>query len=169
MALFSGGRYIRSKLQHAGPEFWGAKNDADTFLTFWIIEGDNDGEDVKGEFKRRFGEVEAWLTEEERGEVVDEGVVVMREMVGVVAEIAEGVGGGEAAGKQGGLGKRQDGVGMEVGVKGGGGLSLGQLLMKHILPVVGMVELITGASKAIATGMDLLRGSVMGGKTTAKL
>ena len=157
MALFSGGRYIRPRLREAGREFWtttggekekGGNIDLDeAALSFWNFDGEEDGEDVKAEFKQRFAEIEGWLTGEERDEVVQEAVFIMDSLMGVVEEIAETVGREDlfekATARHGGV------EGDEPSVR--------WLCIKHILPM-GMVELITGTSKAIMMGVESLDG-----------
>ena len=56
-------------------------------LSFWHFEGDQDGEDIKADFKRRFASVEGYLNEEEKQEIVEEGVFVMESMHFIVQEI----------------------------------------------------------------------------------
>ena len=161
MALFSGGRYIRARLREAGAEFWmttgvdkerekGGDGDIGidkTSLSFWNFDGEADGEDVKAEFKQRFGEIEEWLTGEEREEVVQEAVFIMESLMGVVEEIAETVGKEDpcpkAAGRRGGVERDEP--------------SVRWLCLKHILPI-GMFELITGVSKAVVMGIESLDG-----------
>jgi len=145
MALFSGGRHIRSKLRHAGPSFW-LTSDINDVLSFWTFEGEDDGEDIKKEFKRMFAEVEGFLTEGEKEEVVGEGVRIMDGFGGVVGEIWGVV--GEAKGGTGG------GVwGYEISLPKGEEVGMRWLLLKHILPM-GMVELMIGAADAVKTAMN---------------
>ena len=137
MALFSGGRYIRSRLRGAGLDFWNSncqvKRDAlDDYLTFWTFNGNEDGEDIKAEFKKRFNDVETVLTETEREEVVSESVCIMRTMPGIVEEIVGVVNGKSSRVKEKGL---ED-------------LSITQLLLKHALPM-GMVQLLDALTKGI--------------------
>ena len=110
MALFSGGRYIRSRLLDAGPDFWTQSifTSASTpnpdlvgsisiipqgteilGLRFWTFPSPNDGEDIKFEFKRRFHEIEALLTAEQVHEIVIESRYIMDETEAVVREAAE--------------------------------------------------------------------------------
>jgi len=95
LALFSGGRYLRSQLRAANTQSWrlgpAPDLDSDAPLQFWCFDGDEDGEDLKAEFKARVKGLEGQLTAEERREVVQEGVEVMRRLVEVVEEIAAGV------------------------------------------------------------------------------
>ena len=168
MALFSGGRYIRSRLRGAGAGFWngGGGGDAgwgdgegrvwpdgrgggvDRWLRFWTFEGGEDGEDLKAEFKARFAAVEGTLTEAEKEAVVREAVVVMRLMDGLVVEICDAVGTGVAAPVAGWA------VGGErVGGRGDEGAGVRWLLLKHVLPM-GLVELIAaGVRSAVGVGM----------------
>lgn len=152
MALFSGGRHIRLKLRQAGPGFWGAigdeEGDVDSYLSFWTFEGDKDGEDIKADFKGRFNEVEECMTEEEKKEVVGEAVIIMESMIKVVNEITETVGDDAAAGQHADTQTQHGGNGRVVSTRGGFGQSLGQLLLKYVLPT-GIVELFAGMSKAV--------------------
>jgi heme oxygenase len=95
LALFSGGRYLRSQLRVANTQSWrlgpSPDLDPDAPLQFWCFDGDEDGEDLKAEFKARVKGLEGELTSEKRREIVQEGVEIMRRMVGVVEEIAAGV------------------------------------------------------------------------------
>lgn len=92
MALFSGGRYLRSQLRTANTEAWhigpSPDIDPDAPLQFWCFAGDQDGEDLKTDFKARIKSLETLLTPEERREVVDEGIEIMKRMIAVVQEIA---------------------------------------------------------------------------------
>lgn len=80
MALFSGGRHLRSQLRDSGIF-------ATEALSFWSFDGEQDGEDLKMEFKARVAALETLLTPEERAEIVSEGVVIMRCLVEVVREL----------------------------------------------------------------------------------
>lgn len=120
----------------------------DRYLGFWTFEGDEDGEDIKAEFKARFADVEGTLTEGEREEVVKEAVFIMQSMIGVVGEISEvlGTGASSVAGQPVGNGERT--VRKEDEEP-----SMRWLLLKHVLPM-GMVELIAaGARSAVGVGM----------------
>ncbi|KAK3174192.1 hypothetical protein OEA41_001436 [Lepraria neglecta] len=157
MALFSGGRYIRVKLRQAGSGFWtgsgGEKGtDMDDYLSFWTFDGQEDGEDIKTEFKRRFAGVEAYLTDEECEDVVQEAVYIMQSMLEVVGEIAETVGtrqAGLAIGQYGEIGRGEKST---VEVAEADEPSMRWLFLKHVLPM-GMAELIAGASRAVTTGI----------------
>ena len=162
MALFSGGRYIRGRLRRAGVGFWNGwgggggcgggmvgddgdddeKGDVvDRYLGFWTFEGEEDGEDLKAEFKERFAAVEGMLTEGEREEVVREAVFVMRSVTEVVVEISEVLGRGVSV------------ADVEMGGKEDDEPSMRWLLLKHVLPM-GMVELIAaGAETAVSVGI----------------
>lgn len=170
MALFSGGRYVRSRLRQAGIGFWerrieggegrgsyggrrmedDEKGDAvDGYLGFWTFDGEEDGEDLKTEFKQRFATIEATLTEAEKEEVVQEAVFIMRSITGVVVEISEVIGTGLSAA----AGLRVDGG---VHEREEEEPSMRWLLLKHVLPM-GMVELIAaGARSAVSVGMGPL-------------
>ncbi|KAI4196981.1 MAG: hypothetical protein LQ346_003115 [Caloplaca aetnensis] len=93
MALFSGGRYIRSKLR-AGlaasmASVASASADQPACLSFWEFPGEHDGEDLKIEYKSRVTAVSALLTEQERADIVDEGVKIMVLLTDVIREVAE--------------------------------------------------------------------------------
>ena len=96
MALFSGGRYLRSQLRAANTQAWqlgtSPEQEPDEPLQFWCFDGDQDGEDLRAAFKARVLSLEAHLTPEERQEVVDEGVEIMKRMITVVQEISTTVG-----------------------------------------------------------------------------
>lgn len=172
MALFSGGRYIRSRLRQAGIGFWerrvegekdkgsyggrrmanSEKGDAvDAYLGFWTFEGDEDGEDLKAEFKARFASVEDILTEAEKGEVVQEAVFIMQSITEVVVEIGEVVGTSKSAAA--GLFAAELRADWRVDGREEDEPSMRWLLLKHVLPM-GMVELIAaGARSAVSAGM----------------
>lgn len=154
MALFSGGRYIRGRLRQAGPTLWTGPGPESTdtigdVLTFWTFDGEQDGEDIKAEFKRRFAAIEALITEVEKEEVVAEGVYIMKGMISVVGEIAEAVGTADAGSRT-----WEKEVGLEDGRRDPQALyepDFRWLLLKHILPL-GMGELMTGAARALIRG-----------------
>ena len=107
MAIFSGGRWIRATVEAAGPEYWvGADGPREftvsaspeaagpklegpsmTGLSFLRFEGEEDGEDIKMEFKRRVEALEGLLSEAERREIVRTSVGLFERcvlLVGVV-------------------------------------------------------------------------------------
>jgi heme oxygenase len=80
MAIFSGGRWIRSQLASAEPEFWTAHTNAGPALaektplgmpgfSFLSFDGEQDGEDIKVEYKKRLAEGENLLSAEEREDI----------------------------------------------------------------------------------------------------
>ena len=73
LAIFNGGRYIRQALRDGGDQYW----DGSPQLRFWEFDGDQDGEDVKNEFKKKFEIAGQSLTRTERAEVVEEAKRVM--------------------------------------------------------------------------------------------
>ena len=107
MALFSGGRILRSSLEKAGPEFWKTKcdpimplNKACAYpdrshatapmserLRFFHFNTNQDGEDLKREFKRRLVEAEDLLTTSERARIVHEGIHVFENMIALVSQL----------------------------------------------------------------------------------
>ncbi|QDS75906.1 hypothetical protein FKW77_002660 [Venturia effusa] len=91
MAIFSGGRWIRAQLHGAGKDFWMASSTApadtrhvvdekltlenlreveDLGLSLWFFDGEQDGEDIKVEFKRRLNDVEPILTPAQRDDIM---------------------------------------------------------------------------------------------------
>lgn len=149
LALFSGGRYIRSELRAADNRFWNGR-EPDEALGFWCFDGGDDGEDLRMEFKRRFAEVQEGLSWVEREEVVGEAVNVMRSMIEVVEEMAGVLGGGGGGGLD-----VEDRLGQSVGREGKQGmeddhLSVHWLLLKHLFPM-GLVELLTASTAVFST------------------
>jgi heme oxygenase len=80
MAIFSGGRWIRSQRASAEPEFWTAHTNAGPALaektplgmpgfSFLSFDGEQDGEDIKVEYKKRLAEGENLLSVEEREDI----------------------------------------------------------------------------------------------------
>ena len=118
----------------------------DLYLGFWTFEGEEDGEDLKAEFKARFAAVEATLTEAEKEEVVQESVFVMQSMIGVVEEISGVVSAGVSVPAV--LGRRVD----DERMNGQEDFepSMRWLLLKHILPM-GVVELIAAAARSVVS------------------
>ncbi|OJD30461.1 heme oxygenase [Diplodia corticola] len=94
MAVFAGGRWIRGQLVEGGRGFWENSSSGVDFdglgergLAFFGFEGDCDGEDVKGVFKERLGEVEGLLSEAQRAEVVEEARAVFEWSIALVEEL----------------------------------------------------------------------------------
>ncbi|KAL8955823.1 MAG: hypothetical protein Q9183_006513, partial [Haloplaca sp. 2 TL-2023] len=94
MALFSGGRYIRSKV-HAGfanlhntssPQ---GRRDERSGFSFFGFPGDSDGEDLKLEYKSRVAALSAALAAEERVDIVNEGVHIMGSLLDLVKEMVQ--------------------------------------------------------------------------------
>lgn len=88
MAVFSGGRWIRAQLSGAGNDFWGnSEGDKDAGLALWNFPGDQDGEDIKAEFKARLAEAEALFTVEQRIDVIEEAKNIFKYSAGLVEEL----------------------------------------------------------------------------------
>ena len=117
MAIFSGGRYLRASLQDAGEGFWtgetanlstegsgpadqaahedtpkkygrrGDPNNVMPGLSFFHFPGEEDGEDIKLEFKRRYAELEVLLSDAERDDVVREAHIIFESMGAIVKEL----------------------------------------------------------------------------------
>ncbi|KAL8650665.1 MAG: hypothetical protein Q9210_003694 [Variospora velana] len=93
MALFSGGRYIRSKLRAGLSQSISSASSTEqnkvTGLAFWEFPGERDGEDLKLEYKRRVAALSIQLTDKERVDIVEEGIYIMVSLTGLVREVAE--------------------------------------------------------------------------------
>lgn len=153
MALFSGGRYIRSRLLSASEDFWtpltSSSPSVDTKtppLTFWTFATPSDGEDLKTLYKSRVLALSPSLSETESAEIIAEAVEIMTRLIGVVEE-AETL-----------IGKAQ-----EAQTSARDELRMGGLLLKHILPM-GMVELIEGLGRGIAVGVGYGSAVIMKGR-----
>ncbi|KAF2865462.1 hypothetical protein BDV95DRAFT_612604 [Massariosphaeria phaeospora] len=102
MAVFSGGRYIRSELVKSGDEFWRTNTGPDTStstssqlplsesgLSFWSFLGPHDGEDIKADFKQRLLAAESFFTPDERIDVIEEAKSIFKFSAGLVQELDE--------------------------------------------------------------------------------
>lgn len=112
MALFAGGRFIRATLEKAGAEFWQivpetikptmqpceADSSIDSSLEqieednhsknllplrFWAFDSENDGEDLKQEYKSKMLQWESELAAEEREDILQESVYIL-ESIGLL-------------------------------------------------------------------------------------
>lgn len=95
MALFSGGRYIRSKLRtgFTPPSKTTTQQQLDqqAGLSFWAFPGDSDGEDLKLDYKARVIALSDSLTEEQKADIVAEAIHIMISLTDIVREVAETV------------------------------------------------------------------------------
>lgn len=125
-------------------------------LRFWSFDDEQDGNELKIEFKRRFAVAEKALSEDERKEVVDEAVWIMDTMVEVVGEMADMLGkdlGSEDAKSRPAVASAPGAI---DGRKGGTELaeeSMRWLLLKHILPM-GLVELLISGAGLLVSKRD---------------
>jgi heme oxygenase len=108
MAVFSGGRWIRSQLCQQGVEFWSGApaqptntttdeagklqvQDMAVFeplgLSFWFFPGSQDGEDIKATFKQRLQDGEDILTPEQRADIVAEAQEIFTRCDALVREL----------------------------------------------------------------------------------
>ncbi|KAI7278959.1 hypothetical protein KC345_g5616 [Hortaea werneckii] len=102
MAIFSGGRWIRQQLAQAGPEFWTGSTEYDSHyeekssetsrleipgFTFLSFDSEQDGEEMKAEFKSRLAETEVLLTDEERQDVIAAAQGLFDDCIGLVHEL----------------------------------------------------------------------------------
>ncbi|MCJ1391584.1 heme oxygenase [Xylographa bjoerkii] len=99
MALFNGGRWIRAQLLAAKDSSWrlstfdrdseSAEVDPSFGLAFWHFPGDEDGEDIKNEFKARLNDIEGLLDVEQRQDIVDEAMSIFKYLAFLVGELDE--------------------------------------------------------------------------------
>lgn len=111
MALFSGGRWIRSRLGSPGADFWreegifgatqiskpsravkvmnGKAKEQITWpgLNFLHFEDPADGENIKQEFKMQLAAVERWLTAEEIADVIEEALTIFKFCIFLVEDL----------------------------------------------------------------------------------
>jgi heme oxygenase len=96
LALFNGGRWMRSQLFSAGPSFWLGQ---ELPLSFWDFEDSegaiSNGEDLKVAFKEGFAQSAASLNNEQREEIIEESKILFdlcSEMVSYMDEGAQLIG-----------------------------------------------------------------------------
>lgn len=98
MAIFSGGRWIRAQLAGAEPEFWTSHTNAGPALaektplgmpgfSFLSFDGDEDGEDIKVEYKRRLAEGEDLLNTQEREDIVEASRELFEMCIAIVKKL----------------------------------------------------------------------------------
>jgi heme oxygenase len=112
MALFSGGRYIRATLKNAGKDFWiqsltsrdlllpekqnltpeSNEKNGKKCLGFFNFPGQEDGEDIKREFKRRFNEVEKELDTRQKEDIVKEAQRIFLFLLEMMGELDQACG-----------------------------------------------------------------------------
>jgi heme oxygenase len=98
MAIFSGGRWIRSQLASAEPEFWTSHTNAGPALaektplgmpgfSFLSFDGEEDGEDIKVEYKKRLAEGESLLTVQEREDIMEASQELFERCIAIVKKL----------------------------------------------------------------------------------
>jgi len=117
LAIFSGGRWIRSVLAAPGLPFWDFKHPRGgnvsleavhqklrnytpaqissyekAGLAFWFWQSDDDGVDIKNDFKARLDAIDEVLTEQQRTDIVTEAREIFVLCEAVVRELDEVVG-----------------------------------------------------------------------------
>jgi len=102
MAIFSGGRWIRSQLAGAQPEFWTSHTNAGPALaektplsmpgfSFLSFNGDEDGEDIKVEYKKRLALGEHIVSDQEREEIMQAAQELFERCISIVHKLDEEV------------------------------------------------------------------------------
>ncbi|KAK3721524.1 hypothetical protein LTR37_003080 [Vermiconidia calcicola] len=96
MAIFSGGRWIRQQFADAGVEFWTAQpgsaqseqekvpSSVMPGFSFLSFEGEQDGEDIKAEFKARLAEADSLSTQDQRQDVIDAAQSLFEDCIALV-------------------------------------------------------------------------------------
>ncbi|RDW85558.1 hypothetical protein BP5796_03883 [Coleophoma crateriformis] len=108
MALFAGGRHLRAFLYNAGTDFWTRSPGQPPEkmpqshtapgpavapgLRFFQFPGEEDGEDIKRQFKERFAESETLLSHAEKHDIVQEAQHIFAFMVDLIGELDHGCG-----------------------------------------------------------------------------
>jgi len=95
MAIFSGGRWIREQLRQSEPDFWRATGLSDNVegmetssgFSFLCFDGEEDGEDIKMEFKKRLGDADEILTPGERRDILEEARHIFETCIGMVEDL----------------------------------------------------------------------------------
>ena len=98
MAIFSGGRWIRSQLASAEPEFWTSHTNAGPALaektplgmpgfSFLSFDGEEDGEDIKVEYKKRLKEGEKLLSVQEREDILEASQELFERCISIVKKL----------------------------------------------------------------------------------
>ena len=97
MALFNGGRWIRSQLVAARDSAWSLQESRDersnsntgntAGVSFWHFAGDEDGEDIKENFKNRLLDVEGLLSTEQKQDIIDEAQQIFLHSALLVEEL----------------------------------------------------------------------------------
>lgn len=97
LALFNGGRWMRSQLVSAGPSFWLGQ---ELPLSFWDFEDSggaiSNGEELKVAFKEGFAHSAASLNDEQREEIIEES----RNLFDLCLEMVSYLDGGEMIGPE---------------------------------------------------------------------
>ncbi|GAB0141752.1 hypothetical protein EsHS_00002332, partial [Epichloe bromicola] len=107
MSLFAGGRFIRATLESAGDDFWKRPSPSQTSqhpglppqathgmpLRFFHFDTPRDGEDLKRNFKERLADAEKLLSYREKHDIVQEAICIFQNMILVVAQLDNVVGG----------------------------------------------------------------------------
>ncbi|KAL1303803.1 hypothetical protein AAFC00_000266 [Neodothiora populina] len=99
MAIFSGGRWMRQQFVRAGPSFWDAgENHGASFgspqtpvpgFSLFYFEGEEDGQDIKADFKARLELAERLLSAQERSDIVSEAKKIFEMCVELVGRLDE--------------------------------------------------------------------------------
>lgn len=107
MSLFAGGRFIRATLESAGDDFWKELSPSPNSqhpglppqathgvpVRFFHFDTPRDGEDLKRNFKERLADAEKLLSHREKHDIVQEAICIFQNMILVVAQLDNVVGG----------------------------------------------------------------------------
>lgn len=103
MAVFSGGRWIRSELLKAGSDFWRMERESpkageaglplgEQGLSFWSFAGTQDGNDIKEAFKERLLTAESLFSADERVDIIEEAKTIFKLSAGLVHDLDQKLG-----------------------------------------------------------------------------
>lgn len=96
MAIFSGGRWIRSQLLEQNHDFWMQETQQEkgthAGFSLFYFDGLEDGEDIKAGYKRRFAEADTVLTDDEKRDVLVEAADIFAVCLRLVRNLDNSLG-----------------------------------------------------------------------------
>ena len=97
MALFNGGRWIRSQVVAARDSAWSHQQslgmgsnsyiEKNAGTSFWHFAGEEDGDDIKEEFQNRLVDIEGLLSIKQRQDIIDEAQQIFLHLTLLVEEL----------------------------------------------------------------------------------